>query len=225
MQYCPKCRIHVRGYKRCCPLCQGELTTEQSPEENEAQAAFPHEERSIVSGMSVFRVVTFLCVSAEIVLLALEVLSGFTLAWYAVVMAGILIGWVDFLVAMYYRNNIIRLVTIEGYVIMALCVGIDLYTGWRGWSVAFVMPTLFGLLIFVTLILGLTTYRHLEEYITYIFFDLVFSFVQVPLIVTGKNPHIEMAVLCMTIMAIAAAAALIFRSRELRRALEKLMHI
>ena len=26
MQYCPKCKVKVRGYKTECPLCQGRLT-------------------------------------------------------------------------------------------------------------------------------------------------------------------------------------------------------
>lgn len=25
MQYCPSCRVHIAGDKRCCPLCGGKL--------------------------------------------------------------------------------------------------------------------------------------------------------------------------------------------------------
>ncbi len=32
MQYCPKCKINIRGHKTCCPLCQGQLQGE--PEKN-----------------------------------------------------------------------------------------------------------------------------------------------------------------------------------------------
>ena len=28
MQYCPKCRVKIRGNKSCCPLCRATLTGE-----------------------------------------------------------------------------------------------------------------------------------------------------------------------------------------------------
>ena len=34
MQYCPKCKIKIRGKKTCCPMCQGPLKEVEGGEES-----------------------------------------------------------------------------------------------------------------------------------------------------------------------------------------------
>ena len=60
MQYCPKCKIQIRGNKACCPLCQGKLTKDpQDP-------AFPALKHRIVTSFSIIKVSTFLFLVLEL---------------------------------------------------------------------------------------------------------------------------------------------------------------
>ena len=60
MQYCPKCRINIRGNKSCCPLCQGELAGEP------AEDVFPVLVPRKISQASLLKIATFCFAAVEI---------------------------------------------------------------------------------------------------------------------------------------------------------------
>ena len=63
MQYCPKCKVKVRGYKTECPLCQGRLTgTPESP-------AYPVLKKR-VSRVSLLKILTFILAVIVIVMIS-----------------------------------------------------------------------------------------------------------------------------------------------------------
>ena len=95
MQYCPKCRISIKGDKSGCPLCGGRLTGEPEP------GGFPVLERGKLTHMSIVKTATFAGLSSLIIMLALEILFGFTLIWVPFAVLGVLIAWGDLMVGVY----------------------------------------------------------------------------------------------------------------------------
>ena len=145
MQYCPKCRISIRGDKTECPLCGGRVTGESVP------GGFPVLDRRRFSHMSLVKVGTFCLLTFFIIMMSLEILYDFKLAWVPFAVMGALIAWGDLMVGIYYRNNLIKTLFIETYLAMAVCILIDTLTGWHGWSLAYVLPIGFVMLVFVTI--------------------------------------------------------------------------
>ena len=96
-----------------------------------------------VSFRRMIQVVTFACVSMEILLGAFEIIKGFTASWIYVFMLVILLAGVDFQIAVYYRNNLIRMLTTQGYIIMALLLIIAHLTRSGSWAVTWVVPSMF----------------------------------------------------------------------------------
>ena len=219
MQYCPKCRVHIKGDKAGCPLCGGRVTGEAEP------GAFPVLEKSRITHMSVVKVATFCLLTFFIILLALEILNGFDLPWVPFAVLGAVVAWGDLMVGVYYRNNLIKTFTIETYLGMALCLVIDALTGGIGWSLAFVLPIGFLMLVFVTIAVGKTAKLRLEEYIIYILVTMALSMLQIIPVLTRANPVILPAVLSMALLLILGCAAVIFRFRDLRSAAEKLFNL
>ena len=84
MLYCSKCGISIRGNKRCCPLCQGELTGTPS------EAAFPTLKRARITSLSLVKLFTFLFIALEIVWSAVGFLANFTLAWVCLLYTSVL---------------------------------------------------------------------------------------------------------------------------------------
>ena len=219
MQYCPKCRISIRGNKTECPLCGGRVTGE--PE----TGGFPILERNRFSHMSVVKVGTFCLLTFFIIMMSLEILYDFKLAWVPFAVMGALIAWGDLMVGIYYRNNLIKTLFIETYLAMAVCMLIDSLTGWHGWSLAYVLPIGFVLLVFVTIGVGRAASLRLEEYIIYIFVTILLSMLQIFPVLAHVNPVAFPAVACMALLLIEACAAVIFRFRDLRSAVEKMFNL
>lgn len=219
MQYCPKCRLNIRGEKTGCPLCGGRLTGDPEP------GGFPVLERRRFSHMSVVKVATFCYLSLFIILMALEILSDFRLAWVPFVILVMTIVWGDIMVGVYFRNNLVKTFAIETYLVMAGCLLIDFLTGWRGWSLSYVLPSGFLLLVIATVCVGKMADLRLEEYIMYLVTTMLLSLLQIIPVLTHANPAPVPAVASVTILLIMGCAAVIFRFQDLRSAAEKLFNL
>ncbi len=219
MQSCPKCKIRIRGNKRCCPLCQGVLTGE--PED----PAFPSIPQKKVSSVSLFKIGLFACVLVEIVMGILSYVTDFRYGVFGFVMTIAPLCLFDFAVVTYYRGNIFKLITAESWLIMLACYLADVNTGFHGWSLAWVIPIGFVVLTVVILILGKTIRNHLMEYVIYPFVNILLSLLQFIPIAKGMNPFPLPAVICEGLLVAVAAYILIFRFRDLTNASSRYLNL
>ena len=219
MQYCKKCRISIRGNKSCCPLCQGELTG--GPTED----AFPCLEQRKISRVSVLKIVTFCFAAVEIAFLAIYFLLDIRMLWIPFTMAGFLALWLDLVIGMYYRNNVVRNITMQIYIAMAACLLADRLTGSHGWSVQWVLPCCFAGLVVTTMAVGKGMGYPLEGYILYLAVDMVLANCQLIFLMLKMNSFVWPAVISLIFVWILAAAALIVRFRVLKSAARKNFHL
>ena len=217
MQYCKKCNVHIRGNKECCPLCFGELSG--TPEDS----AFPVLEERKISRFSLWKSALFLFITFEIIMCALLYLTSYTWIPYAMLLGVFAI--LDVLLILYYRRSIIKLVTYEFYVCMALALGIAAFAGRIGIVTTWVLPFGFILLIPITLLINKLNHLYLIDYMIYLIFDVLMSLFQILFIFLHLNPFPLPAVISVTLMAIFASAIIIFRFDELRNAGSKYLHI
>ncbi|MDD2354466.1 MAG: DUF6320 domain-containing protein [Lachnospiraceae bacterium] len=215
MQYCPRCKVKIRGNKRCCPLCQGLLEGEpESP-------AFPVIKKPAVSQVSFFRIVTFVLIVLEIAMITLDFLTDRALPWVSLTEIYAVICWADLWIALYFRNNVIKMVTIELYIAMVICLIIDIGSGFRGWSVEWMIPSTFVGMAIITVIIAKILHISLEVYIIYLFTNVMLSLLQLIGTLSGLNKFPAPAVISMALLLIGGAAMALFRSRELKSATGK----
>lgn len=219
MQYCKKCRIEIRGNKICCPLCRGELSGDPTDPVTAGRPA-PRAKH-----LSIIKLTTFLFALLEIAMLALHTVTRFQLAWVYVVMAAGVIVWLDVTIGIYYRSNVIRTITTQVYIAMVISVVVDRVLGMSGWSVTWVVPSCFVGLVIVTLSVGRGLRMLLEDYILYLAADMLLSLGQACFLALEWNTFWWPAVISMAFLAALAAAALIFRFRDLKNAAEKQFHM
>lgn len=219
MQYCPKCKMQIRGHKRCCPLCQGPLTGE--PEEG----SFPVIERPKIARVTFMKLVTFTALSVFVVLLALAILlpsSAPVLPW---VFFFTLFAWIDIGTGVVMRHNVIKQITFQIYFAMLATLIIDHWFGRIGWSVSFVLPFAFVGLIASQILIAKVTHLSLETYATYLFFDVILSQLQWITVLNGINRIPAPAVITMCAILIGAIAGVLFKWNELKTSLEKWFNV
>ena len=221
MQYCPKCRIRIRGSKARCPLCQGQLRGTGAPQED----PFKNIPRPRVSYALMTRIVTFLCVSAVICFGAAQIISGFRLGWTLIVIAGIVLGWADYMVAVYYRSNVLMLMAVQAVAAMGVVLLIDRLLVHNGFSVIWVLPMMFPAVVIFTFIAGYAMDMALEEFILYPLFEILLGMFQIVPILRGTNRFIAPAVISMAVLLILVSAIAIFRGRMLWNAAMKYLHM
>ncbi|SEL49806.1 MULTISPECIES: DUF6320 domain-containing protein [unclassified Butyrivibrio] len=239
MHYCPKCKIVIRGNKTCCPLCEGKILGRSdvlrtgidermydiddfSEEPDEPYPTLP--ERKI-NGVTFVKICTFLLAIIIVLGITLKYLFGDMVTWVGMVILGSVVLWLDILAIMRYRYNILKVLAVEVLVAIIVDYYIDKVTGFHGWSVIWMIPfCLVGHSIASWIIAKFMKLR-IEEYIIYIVFDAVLAFSQAYFIWSGENTYPYAAVFVMAAFAIAVAALLLFRFRELSSATQRMFNV
>lgn len=209
MQYCPKCRTDIRGNKRCCPLCKGDLSGE--PEDD----VFPVI-RQKFSSVSFLKILTLVAAALAV---AMSVARYITHAgWPLIVIILALVGWFDAFLVFYYRYNVIKIITIEVVAGILICFFIDRNFGAVNWSLQWVAPLAVLGLFIATMLIGILSRLRFEDVILYLLFDIICSFLQLIAIPKGVNTFPLPAVITTAVLFVALIALLLFRFRDVKSA-------
>ncbi|MDC7294030.1 MULTISPECIES: DUF6320 domain-containing protein [unclassified Butyrivibrio] len=221
MQYCPKCKVNIRGNKRCCPLCQGQL----KDSELQMEPPFPRIKMNKVSNITFMKMCTFLFIALEIIFETINIMTHREHSFIGVVMLGLVAGWVTIITTLYLRNNLLKVITWEVFVAIVVDIYIDMKTGFLGWSLVWMVPgTLIGLAI-ATIIIAKVLKLRLDEYALYIVFDILMSLIQIIFIRNGMNKFPWPAGISIMIYLILGVAMVIFRFRDLKNASQKMFNM
>ncbi|WP_026660490.1 DUF6320 domain-containing protein [Butyrivibrio sp. AC2005] len=239
MQYCPKCKIVIRGDKTCCPLCEGKVLGKKdvlrtgldkkmydiNDFSEESEAPYPTLPERRISGVTFVKICTFLLGIIIVMGAAIKYLFGDSVTWVPVFILGSVVLWLDILAIMRYRYNILKVLTIEVIVAIIINYYVDKKTGFYGWSVSWMIPfSLVGHTILSWIVAQVMKLRF-EEYIIYIVMDAVMAFSQIIFIWNGENSVPYAAVFVMAAFAITLIATLLFRFRELRSATSRMFNV
>ncbi len=214
MQSCPKCKITIRGHKACCPLCQGKLQGEPEGE------PFVVLTKPKVSNLTFFRIAAFVSVFIELLMGFLRYLVGPS-AVITMIAIITIVALADLYIMSWFRNNIMKTMVVQIYILMLLTVISDYNTGGIGWAAAWVLPIAFVAMAIGTMVVGVLYHLPLESYVMYLFWNVVLSLLQIIFIAAGRNPFPVPAILSMLLLVLLGAAVVIFRQKDLKSAAEK----
>ncbi len=223
MQYCPKCKIRIRGKKDCCPMCQGKLN-DLNPQSGEGEqpvfdGAFPPVKHGRYSSVSIMKIALFLFFLLEIGFGIAHYMTGFEHSWISMVMLGVLVGLIDLQVVIYLHSNLLKLLAVELIVSMVVNYYIDFKTGFHGWSVMWAIPASVVMMLVITYVVSLAAGLMVEEYSMYLLLTLAVSLFQFIPIAKGQNPLQLPAVISIGVALVVNLGVLIFKFNELKTAL------
>mgnify|MGYP006926044372 FL=1 len=221
MLYCKNCGVFVDGNPDCCPLCQGELEGEA-----ESGAKYPHilPKKDFFS-LSV-KIAVMLTVAAVVVCAVADYsITRAPFGWWLYVAAGAISFWFSFSVAVKRRGNIAKSIFFTTLTAALISILWDLGTGWKAWSLNFVLPIASLAAMLAMAIIARIQNLPIEQYIYYLILDIIFGIVPLILIICGAVSFIPLSLACVAASVLSLCALLIFNGKALKAEIIRRTHM
>lgn len=221
MQYCEKCKVNVKGKNQICPLCGGLLQGHGSSEEE----VFPHMP-TIYQEFNIFlRIIIMISLTVVIISFAINAIFTKDSRWSIIVAAGICCMWLSLFFILRKRNNIPKTIMWQVVLVGILSVIWDYSTGWRGWSIDYVVPAICVGAMIVMAVAAKILKIGVRDLIIYLLVDGIFGFIPIVFLLFDWVHVRYPSVICVAVSAINLVALIIFEGDNMKAELDKRMHI
>ena len=221
MLYCKNCGIRLQGAYGRCPLCKGELTG--TPDE--AGNVFPVIPPRRETGRALLVWLAFGSVAAAAVSTAVNLILPSGGWWFLFVLGGVGSIWLSLALVLKKRRNIPKTILWKVGLLSVLAFVWDLLTGFRGWSLDYVFPSLCTGSMIAMAVIARVRKLNIQNYILYLVIDCVFGLLSFTLLVMGKIRIIIPSAICFASTVIFLAALLFFEGKALLAEIQRRFHL
>lgn len=221
MKTCKNCTVTVTGTAKKCPLCQNTLTGEADCSSD----IFPYIPIMKRKHSLLYRLL-MLC-SAVVVIVSFAVnwmlpKGGF---WSLFIVAGVACLWVSLTIAIRKRRSILKNLAYQVTIISIGALLWDIFTGWHGWSVDFVIPIAFVSAMSATAALARVLKMKAGTYIIYLFLLILYGIIPIVFLLSGLSKIIYPSLICVAGSLFSLAALFIFEGRNMVEELKRRLHL
>ncbi|MCD8326477.1 MAG: DUF6320 domain-containing protein [Lachnospiraceae bacterium] len=173
------------------------------------------------TGKTLFQVFTFLSIAAMVICAAIDLMLNGSPGWSIYSAAGIFSGWLLTAVAYRKRRNPLKNEMWLLVFLSLISTLWDYFTGWKGWSIDFVLPlTALAVLVSMPIIIHA---QHLEkqEYLFYLAQARVFGLIPLLLMLVDVTKLPYPSILCASVSFLVLIGLFIFCSRDIFREIHK----
>ena len=220
MQYCSHCHVKVRGEKEKCPLCGNGLPNNG---DTEKQQLFPHIPPSYERHLAI-RIMVFISIAAVVASFAAYIIFPIDVRWPLFILFGLASMWISLIVILSKRHNIPKTILWHVVIVTLLSVFWDWQTGWRGWSLDYVIPIIYVAAMVVMYVTAKIMKLSIRDYITYAFLDGLFGIIPIAFLLLKWTNVLYPSIICIGASVIFLAAIFIFQGDNIRSELDKRMH-
>lgn len=220
MKYCNNCNVNVVGKRKICPLCQDRLSGDKPQEEIFPKISFVYREHTMF-----FKIMLLTSIIMATVSVALNILLYSRGAWSLFILGGLGSVWASLITLINQRKNIPKNIVYQVMTISVMALIWDLLTGWRGWSINYVIPLACVFAMISMAIISKIRKLHIEDYILYIIIDGLFGIVPVIFILIGFLDVLYPSVICIATSVISLSTIIIFEEKSLRAEIKRRLHV
>ncbi|MEL7648299.1 MAG: DUF6320 domain-containing protein [Sedimentibacter sp.] len=220
MKYCNNCKVNVVGNRKFCPLCQELLAGDKFDDEVFPTISFVYKEHGLF-----FKIMMLSSIVIASISVAVNIMLPEKGAWSLFILGGLGSVWASLITAINKRKNIPKNIVYQVMTISVLVVLWDIITGWRGWSLAYVIPLVCVFAMISMAIITKVRKLYLEDYILYIIIDGLFGIVPVIFLITGKLKVIYPSLICIVTSIISLSTILIFEGEKLKAEVKRRLHL
>ncbi len=201
------------------------ILKQQGVSSEKIEPDFPdlHKERS--AKMNLYKVFTFLCILIATVALSSDYLVYGPMHLSFLVTGGVASTWAVFSIGFFKRHNMLKNAMWQLLLATGGCVLWDIFTGWRGWSVDFILPLAPVFTLIVMLVIALMKKLPAREYMIYFIMAAGFGLL-LPMIMllTGVVVFEVPTVICMGFCFMSLVGLLLFKAQDFKEELAKKLH-
>ena len=222
MKYCKKCKVFIAGSRSECPLCQNPISDEAKEKDEDKFPKIPNKKSKLKFVWNLFMLIT-------ISMLIISVIVNYQVPhksfWSKFVVVGVITSWVCVYIALKKYRNILKCLLYETIAVTCFILFWDYYTGRMGWSINFVIPIIFSLVIFTMGLLSKVLKIDAEEHIVYLVSLVLFGMIPGVLLWMGKVKVELPSMICSGISTIAFFSALLFEGKKMWIEFTKRLHM
>ncbi len=219
MYTCEKCGVRVIGSPPCCPLCQGPLTGEAGED------VYPDIPFTGKPNRLLFRLLVLGTAAAAAgcgaALLCLPEYSAAALS----ALAGMASGWLMVGITIKKRDRPLKAVFWQVCATSLLALAWDYGTGWRGWSLDFVLPILYTCTVLAMAVIARVLRLRPSDYLVYLVLTILLGLVPLLLLLTGALRVKYPAGICAAVSVAFLTALILFEGSALRDELLRRLHL
>lgn len=189
------------------------------------EESFPKQEEPKYPGLEFFKIFSFICLVLAVGCVMANVIFSPNYIWALIPAGGILCMWLALAVGFYKRRNLLKNAMWQMVLLTVCCIIWDALTGWKGWSIDYVLP---GLSLITTIfMMVITKIQRLgpSEYMIYYVMSAVTGLIPAILLLTSCIKVLYPSVICTGVSFLFLAALIIFNKKEFITELHKRLHI
>ncbi|MDD3999791.1 MAG: DUF6320 domain-containing protein [Bacilli bacterium] len=224
MKKCNSCNLKFETKRKSCPLC---FETLQSLSEDIVQPAYPKLEKEPHKYNVLLRISTFLTILAIFasILINLFTYKQFRSLWSIIVILGVLYFWVLLRSTFRAKNNVPMRLVIQMLMLSILVIGIDSVTGFKRWSLNYVIPflSMASLLAIISVLIG--SLVRFAEYLLYLLAAIILGFIPIILWLVNLIDVLWPSLAAASLSFVTIIGMIVFADKETKEELKKRFHI
>jgi len=218
MIYCENCKVSITGNHEKCPLCQGDVIGESSKTNT-----FPiiKEEKHLM--YLILKITALITIAVSVISVLINL--GFGGKWSFYVIAGFVTGWIVIWITVKMHGNIAKNTIWLTVIISILSIIWDMSTGYRGWSIDYVLPLICCFAMIEMFIVANIKKLRIEDYIVYLIIDILFGIVPLVLLLLDIVKVVYPSLICVAESVISLAILILFEGKALKAEIVRRIHL
>lgn len=221
MRYCSHCKVNVRGKRDKCVLCENILEEESNAKSEEIFPKIPPFYESHLA----LKIMVFISIVALVVSFGINMIFSSNINWPMLFMFAVISIWIGVIIIIQKRYHIPKKILWQVIIISVLAVLWDYKTGWRGWSIDYIIPIACVSAMIIMYITAKVMKLSVRDYITYVFLAGIFGIIPILFIIFNLVDVVYPSIISIGFSIILLSAIFIFQGKEIKDEITKRMHI
>ncbi len=224
MSQCRNCGVKISDPGQICPLCRCILETD-AKEQAENIYPYLHAEHEIKKMQRALSIYLVAAIAAEVILCLADYAARGPVGWVILIGIFLAYGYVTLKVSIQMSTGYRLVVFIQAVLGVAVLLAIDVVSGFRGWSLTYVIPAACMLIDLAIVVMMFVNKRDWQSYISFQIVILAFTVLPFVLYGFGLVRHLFVPAIGLIVAGLTFAGTILIGGKRAREELQRRFHI